>query len=259
MGTIADAYGYWEPGPAPSPVRGLFSIAEVVDVTDPHLMLGAEYMTNRCTAGCEWTEMCEPPTLTLKQFMKLNPVQGESFAVYDALDCELVGVPHDEQESRLRGTFDVKAEAVAEARLQAILQGSVALPATDLPTVVAALEEQLAKNYAGLGTLHMDRYTSLIAHSQRLLVEPEIEGGSVRTINGTPVALGRGYGRTAGKFWAGAAGRVTILRGPVVAVRTNSMPMVAGSTTSLPPRVMVEQQFVILVECVSAWSEATAP
>jgi len=126
--------------------------------------------------------------------------------------------------------------------------------------VIANLEEQLAKNYAGLGSLHMDRFTGLVAHGQRLVGEPNPDIGDVHTVNGTPVVLGRGYARTAGQYWAGAAGRVTVLRGPMVTVRTPPMPQqpvaVPPALTSLPPRVLVEQQFVILMECVAAWSEA---
>lgn len=253
MPNPGNAYGYWEPGPAPAPKRGLFSVAEVVDNIDPHLLMGAEYMTNRCTAGCEWLDLCNPPAGTLKQFMTLNLVQGNPFTAYDALECFPVGISRDEQEARLKGTFDVKAEAVAEAQLQAILMGSGSpIASSSLVDMVADLEEELAANYAGQGTLHFDRYTGLTAAAQHILKDPDDVDIPPRTINGTPAVMGRGYKANSGNYWAGAAGRVTILRGPLV-------------TTSAPPlgdnreRVLVEQTMVILVECVARFAETVIP
>lgn len=246
--SVVDAPGYWEPGPAPAPKRGLFSVAEVHDDVDPHLMMGVEYLTNRCTAGCQWSDFCDPSEV-YKNFMDLSVVRGTSSAVYDGLECAEVGVDPDEQMARLKGTFDVKAEAVIESTLHAILQGATPLPATSLPEMIAVLEEELAANYAGVGTLHMDRYTSLIAYGEQLIVEPNAFEDRVHTINGTPIALGRGYSRTSGKYWAGAAGRVIILRGPLITAQT---PPALNDT----PKVLVEQQFVILAECVATWTEA---
>lgn len=244
-----DAPGYWEPGPAPPPKRGLFSVAEIHDGVDPHLMMGANYMTNRCTAGSEWLDFCSPLAATVKQFMKLSIVKGLSATVYDALDCEPVGVSADEQETRLLDTFDVKAEAVMEASLERRLRADAALPAASLTEMIAVLEEELAQNYAGLGTLHMDRYTSLSARAAGLVEIPTSPDGPIETINGTPVAAGRGYYRDADQFWAGACGRVIILRGPKSTYRT-------PPSLDRAPQVLVEQPFVILAECVAVWTEA---
>ena len=252
MPNPGNAYGYWEPGPAPAPKRGLFTTAEVVDNIDPHLLMGAEYMTNRCTAGCEWLHLCEPPAGQLKQFMTLNQVRGEPFTAYDALECFPVGVTREEQESRLRGTFDVKAEAVAEAQLQAILMASTPIASTSLVDMVADLEEELAANYAGLGLLHFDRYTALSVGAAHILRDPEDVDVPARTINGTPAALGRGYKANANNYWAGATGRVTILRGPLV---VSSAPPLGDNRE----RVLVEQTMVILVECVARFAETVIP
>ena len=245
------ARGYWEPGPAPAPQRGLFSVIEVVDNVDPHLLMGAEYMTNRCTAGCVWLHMCEPPQGELKQFMTLNMVWGDPFTVYDALECFPVGVTAAEQASRLQGTFDVKAEAVAEAQLQNLIQSSgySVIDSSTLVDMVADLEEELAANYAGQGLLHFDRHTALVAASRHILKDPEDVDLPARTINGTPAVLGRGYEQSPGNYWAGATGRVTLLRGPLVI--TDAPPL--GDNRQ---RVLAEQVMVLLVECVARYAES---
>jgi hypothetical protein len=242
---IANAQAYWEPSRSVDrPVRGLFDVAEVVDVQG-HVLLGAEYRTNSCTAGCAWLDMCDP--VGVKSFESPSDVVGCTFAVYDALECEL-GQSPDEMAGMLRETFGVKAEAVVEAQLQAQLMVAPPAASTSLTDMVADLEEHLAQNYAGRGLLHMDRYTSVQAYSRKLIEDPESHGARVQTINGTPVVLGRGYVRTAGKFWAAASGRVVVLRGPLIEARA---PM--NETTG--NRVLLEQQYVLLVECAAAWTE----
>ena len=252
MATIQNAYVYWEPGPQERPIRGLFDVAEVYDTTDPHIGLGAEYQSHRCNQACEWSDFCAPPDV--KEWMTLSTVRGDGFAIYDGLECDTAAVADPaEYESRLRGTFDVKAEAAIETRLQQIIMANPAVPAPSgsLMEMVAVLEAELAANYAGRGTLHTDRFTSLHLYGQKIIEDPESHDARVQTINGTPMALGRGYIRNAGMYWAGAAGRVVILRGP--AVFTHTPPM-----ADKPARFLLEQQVVILAECVAAWSEVAS-
>jgi hypothetical protein len=198
-----------------------------------------------------WLDMCEPPGGALKEFMSLSPVVGDPFTAYDALECYPVGVSAEEQESRLRGTFDVKAEAVAEAQLQALIQASGygVIASTSLVDMIADLEEELAANYAGQGMLHFDRHTALVAGSRHVLKDPDDVDTPARTINGTPAVLGRGYEQSPGNYWAAATGRVNVLRGPLLVTQT-------GPMSDSPPRVLAEQTMVLLVECVARYAES---
>lgn len=240
---FADVRTYWEPGVPEQPKRGLFEVAEVIDVPDPHLMLGIEYMTNRCTAGSVWLDMCR--STGSKTFKGLTLVKGAGFTVYDALECE-IGESQEQLGTRIAESLQVKAEAVAEAQLQKLLTAAAATASTSLADSVGVLEKFLADGYAGLGLLHMDRYTAVRAGSQSL-----IDFGTGATITGTPVVMGRGYTRGASKFFAAASGRVVVLRSRPI---TSTAPIHATG----PGRVLVEQQMVIAVECVSAWTEASA-
>jgi len=249
VATIQNAYAYWEPGPKEAPVRGLFSVAEVYNVTDAHIGLGAEYQSNRCTQSNEWLDFCLPPDV--QEWATLSLVRGDSFAVYDGLECDTAAVADPkEYESRLTDTFDVKAEATIEARFQQMLMTEAAIPAPSgsLLEMVSVLETELAANYAGRGTLHTDRFTSLALYGQKLIEDPHDPDMRVQTINGTPMSLGRGYVRNAGQYWAGAAGRVVILRGRAMFTAT---PPLADK----PARFHLQQQVVLLAECVGTWSE----
>jgi hypothetical protein len=238
MGTIDNAAAWWPLGAPEPPAGGLFDVVPLVQPGDPHVFLGAQHWSNRCTPGGVWLDMCDPQTA--KTFRAPELVQGYPFAVYDGMECT-IGASADDLAGMLLDTFAVKAEAVAEARLQDALAPAPA--ATSLPAAVADLEVLLAAGYAGRGLLHMDRGTAVHAFMENLLV-PSSDGAGVRTINGTPVVLGRGYTAAPGGFFTAATGQVVALAGPVQQVRT-------PITGTEPGRVLVEQQFVLLVECVA--------
>ena len=248
MARITNAAAYYEPSAAPRPIRGLFDVAEVVNVSDPHLMLGAEYLTNRCTTAGTWLHHCvgEPSS---KTFNGTELVQGEVFAVYDAIECNDPALSAEAHADMLRASFDVKAEAAVEAQLQILINNGTQ-PVNPIGTLgaVAGIEELLAANYAGRGLLHMDRFSSVYAYGQKGIEDPESHAARVQSINGTPVVLGRGYTHNAGTVWVGGSGRVIVLRGPL---NLTFSPKSGDSAA----RALAEQQFVLLVECDTYWAE----
>jgi hypothetical protein len=99
---IAGARRYIEvPAPAPK-VGGLFAVARVIDTTDPHDLLGAEYQTDSCLPAQHWSagncgygypeSLCNPdpdPVATLKTLRGIGTlVTGDPFTVYDGIECE---------------------------------------------------------------------------------------------------------------------------------------------------------------------------
>lgn len=250
MPNITGGEVYWEPGPAPSPIRGLFDVAEVVGFSDAHQALGVEYLTNRCHEAEAWLEMCE--AATDKGFFNPDLVVGVPFAVYDSSECKM-GMSVDEAKAQLQASFEVKVEAVAEARLQALLLAETPVSFTTLTNLVASHEDALAARYAGRGIIHMGRGAGVRANAAGLFQTVESNTAQVQTINGTPVALGRGYKSTAGFDWVGVTGRVVVLRGPILSFDAPS------SESTLQRRALIEQQFVLVAECVKAWGEVAVP
>lgn len=251
MSNPTGARAYWDPGRAAAPKRGLFSLAQVVDNIDPHLLMGAEYLTNRCQQGKLWIDLCAAPNTGTKEFHALDIVIGDPFTVYDGLECPLVGVSAEESVERLRESFEAKAEAGAEAQLQQMIEnyGYSVIESASLADAVGDLEEQLAQDYAGVGLLHFDRHTAIAARSRNILTDPDSLDDPARTINGTPAVMGRGYSQNADKYWVGATGRVSILRGPLLVNAVPPMP-------DAPARVLAEQTMVMLVECTARWAES---
>lgn len=237
MTRITGAYGNFEPT-APRPyTRGLFSFSNVVDTDDPHLMLGAEYATYRCNEGNAWLEMCDPAGSKILERPSL--VRGDSFTVYDSIQCETVtGDAGDRARREFAESFETKSEAVVEARLKSILAANAVTPTADVTEALISMQDALA-SYAGLGMLHMNNKFATTALSKNLIVN----GTDIREAD---IVVGRGY--TSNDYWVAATGQITVLRDSVRVVE-------ASPTREQQPILMAEQNFVLLIECISAWAE----
>jgi hypothetical protein len=259
MPNITGARRYVEvPAPAPK-VGGLYAVARVIDSSDPHELLGAEYQTDACTAAEHWSAgncgygypatPCNPtpnPAATLKSFHQLTVVTGDPFTVYDGIDCNLLGGPTDHYESRVRDALALKEQKAVEKHLSGLLAAldATATNDTSIAGVIALAEGWLADNYEGQGLLHMSRTTAALAYAAQALVANL--DGTLMTPQGTPVANGAGYQTVLTKGMVIASGQVTIIRGPVD-VRTAPGQNVGALCE--PPRALAERTFVPLIEC----------
>lgn len=240
----ANVPAFWEPKAISEPSRGLFSVVEVHEGIDPHLLMGVQYDTTRCTTGGYWDAICEAVGQT-KTFGGTYNIVGYGAAVYDGVKCLPVGTDFSKIQTQLQDSLRPKAEFAAEKLLiNSLTSDSTGFPPTGtVVDMVAASETRLAQEYGGLGALHMNLWTATHAAANNLLIEPANGSDVVHTIAGTPVVIGRGYSGGFGLL-VGVTGHVSVLLGPVVEVTT-------------PPNLkneivtMVEQQFVVVAECES--------
>jgi hypothetical protein len=261
---ITGARNYVEvAAPAPK-VGGLFAVANVIDSTDPHDLLGAEYQTDACTPAEHWSAgncgygypatPCNPTpavAATLKDFHGLTLVTGDPFTIYDGIDCELLGGPSDYYRGRVEASLRLKEQKAAEQHVAGLLLASTnSLSAGDIVEAVAEAEAWLADNYAGQGVIHMNRKSATLACAAQV-VGAGLDG-RLATCQGTPVANGAGYGSLVGKVVA--SGQVTLLRGPITV--TNAPGMNVGVECS-PPRALAERTYVPLIECGAAIATIT--
>lgn len=253
---------------APKPkVGGLFPVATVIDVSDPHALLGAQYETDSCGAASLWEHDCpavypalpcdeeQVGDLVLKTFRSLTLVTGDPITVYDGIDCNLLGGDPDRFVRRVRDSLLLKEQAAVERHMAVLLDtldtGNAAVPET-VADAIATAEAWLDANYAGLGLIHMSRTAVNTAAAAHLIVAgPD---GTVATIQGTPIANGAGYAGLGATIYA--SGQVTLLRGPIVQNVTPSMNI---DTNCVPPRALAERTYVPLVECGTRKIVVTPP
>ncbi len=266
MPNITGARQYVEV-PAPAPRRGgLFAVANVIDVDEPHVFLGAEYETDACTPAGLWNGNCGtgfPATPCnpdgspmVKDFHGTSLVVGDPFTVYDGIDCELPGAPADHYESRVRAGLALKEQKAVERWVETLIvdmavdlaPGNGALPGE----AIGLLEGWLAENYEGAGLIHMSRVAAVWGcHHQ--VIGAGLDG-TLATCQGTPVANGAGY--VDADNYAAATGQITLLRGPVM---VRSAPSMNVGLECVPPRVIAERTYVPLIECGAAKVKVAKP
>lgn len=252
--------------PAPEPkTGGVLATVRVIDVADPHALLGAEYQTDACYAVSEWLSncgnypdsICDPPvvpgTWDVKDFHGLKMVTGDPFSLYDGIECSTPGHSHTEEEGRVTASLALKESRGVEERLSVIFaawSGAYTIGVSGIVNGVAAMEKWLEENYAGQGFISMTREMATRAVAADV-VAVGIDG-RLATVTGTPVVLGIGDSDT-----IFASGQITVLRGPVM---VNSVPaMNLGTGECAPARVLAERTYVPLVECGVAIANITTP
>lgn len=250
--------------PAPQPkIGGLFSVATVIDVDDPHILMGAQAETTACEPANLWDHVCpvlfpgscgaaNPAGYTKKAAHGFEVVTGDPFTVYDSIDCKDKADYTDE----VRAGLILKEQKAVETHMLALLN---AAPSGGTPPnvmkAVAAAEDWLANMYEGLGVIHMGPHEAILAAAAQV-VAPGLDG-SLATVLGTPVVVGAGYAVT-GSEMVYASGQVVLYRGPILA---QNVPGMQGPTAAdcHPPRALAERTYVPLIECGAVKFTVTAP
>lgn len=260
--SIEIAKTYIEVPPPPPYEGGLFSVANIVPATG-HALLGAEYMTDACTEGALWTEICysvnrafcddvtipTPPLDGYKTFGEPSLVEGSPIAVYDGVECRAIGGGSDaEGEAQAKRRLAYSEQRQVELYLPAIMTG----PAVQVENIVSAsvadaimqFEAIAVLTYGGVATILMSRPYAVCAYSQRL-IERAFDG-SLQTVNGTRVAaIAANPGEEDNLF---LTGQITLLQGPVIAHAVHEV--VRPDGTCDPRRVLAERMYVPLIECM---------
>jgi hypothetical protein len=248
----------------PAPERktgGVIDSVRVIDVTDPHALLGAEYQTDACNTLNEWLSNCTtiyppgcaggPPLVDTKDFDTLDMVMGDPFALYNGVRCPSPGQAVDAHEARARASLELKESRGVEKYLTSLLTGlagASVYAAADVVAAVAYLEQWLDDEYGGKGFIEMSRHTAVYACNAQI-IGPGLDG-RMSTCGGTPVILG--IGDEATLF---ASGQITLLRGPIGVFSVPEMLLADGSCA--PARTLAERSYVPLIECAS--TKATLP
>ncbi len=273
--------------PTVTPLRS--SILDVATVKDrsEHFALVNEaglWPSYNCMEMLNSTEMCPDPTEDKTEFLSAPWTPAFSFAVYGAVQCNLVGLDRDDQKSEVRRVFEAQEglgieralkanrfvtrefDATAPTHRQVEWDGAVDLtPSTanapdgiNLKIALAILEGYAAIHYAGQPTIHMPR--AAISLISDMVVW---EGNIARTPAGSKIAVGGGYDDESfpltGKLDLYATGEVYIEKGPITEVQTFEL---TGDTTDTPfdsntSVALVERPYRAAVDCFVAKATGT--
>lgn len=251
--SITGARNYVEV-PAPDrKIGGALDVVRVVDATDAHSLLGAEYQTDACFSADLWLGNCGnfptvdcatgvTPAAEVKDFHGLSTVVGDPFTLYTGVECPSPGIPLDSYRARAEGALSLKESRGVEERLTTLLAAWPNAPALGpdrIAEAVASLEGWLEQNYAGRGLILMSRYVATLAGAAQV-VAPSLDG-RLATVVGTPVVLGVGDNTT-----LFASGQITLLRGQVI---VNAVSEMNAGDTCYPARTLAERTYVPLIEC----------
>lgn len=244
--------------PAPDVARGgILRTARVVDVTDPHDLLGAQYLTDACAGGQVWEEFCTMNPTAAKVFDEgPDVVQGEPFVVYAGVQCTLQDL--DEAKTRARRRLDYSERHQIDLLVQAWLDGeAIDLGAGPYPVHqgVGMLEGYAAALYGGVPTLVLSTGAVACMCGAGCSVITDLTG-RLTTCQGTPIAnVSLDPNDVGATSTAYVTGQITLLRGPVESISVPQQPK--GDGTYEPPRALAERIYVPLIECLAAKVEVT--
>ena len=241
---------------------GVLSVANIIDYSDPHLGLGAEYLTDACAEGGIWDEFCYSVDQNLCQGVTPTPpvggyknldeqpdlTEGDPFAVYAGVECSTPGEMPDEARARDRLGYVESRQVDQRVWVQA---GTDALPLTGgtLLQAVAEAEDMAAQEYGGVATLLVPRGLVTCGYSNDIFVWDGVEQVH-KTHQGTLVA---NVAVVAEEIRL--TGRITLARGSVMT--TSAPETIRPDGTCDPRRALAERIYVSLLECMKYAGPAT--
>ena len=235
--------------------EGLFDVAQIIESSDPHAMLGGDFLSLMCGVGDTWADYCatnDPATVNTPTLVEnLSP----PFAVNYAVRCSPVGSGVSESDVAVALEMREQREVEIVVRDLLIANGSNA-PAGGLPAAptvaLAALEDWLDQNYAAQGIIHMGTWVATHLMGANLLHRTAT--GGTETVAGTPVVVGAGYNRPGqAENYMFASGRVILVRGPreVQSVPVDTIGVLNDSL------LLAHRSYVPLIECGGALVDVT--
>ena len=231
------------PGPQRAPHRyGLFTAVPVVDVTDPHALMGVQWESPTCQRPQVIPDQCPCPTA--KSGFPPSPVgDAEPFAVLGSWECALGGNTVAEAYRQARQHLTIGEQHAVE---WAVWTGQAdqhdplddadayhgprfAHPTTPVigtvhcgKDLLAMVEDYTAARYTGQPLVHLPRAVLPHLAAEHLVTTV---GTRLETPYGTPLVAGAGYGEAntgpdgtkapAGSWWVYVTGAMQVWRGPV--------------------------------------------
>lgn len=253
---------------------GLYSVSTVIDVTDPHELLGVNWESISCLPATIIGMGCAGDTLlnTPKEYADQTEYgEATPFGVFGSWACSPIGHWNDAQDRATAALLQGEERAVeraihrSEAGNEMTFQGATDItpvPGTAVSIVagVALLEAYLAANYGGVGVIHANpREVTYMANEYLLADTPNNATGALTTNIGTYVASEGGMNGVVGPtgasatgddHWLFATGRPVIRRGPVMLTPPSRNAGLNTSTNDL--EMLAERIYLVSWECVTA-------
>ncbi|MEW2568323.1 cupin [Streptomyces sp. NPDC047070] len=252
----------------PLPHGILSGCTDVIDVTDPHELLGTDWQDGSCADAHPFTWCTdESPGLPAeKEFARPLTCTAEPVTIYAGVECNPVGRPYREAVRHAREALRMGEQRALEQWMQSELLCPLASLGNDLTppagavTIaqgVAALEGWLGENYGGLGVLHVPAGAAAVLGCCNVV---HLEGGSARTLMGNCVVMGSGYGinvgppdclpADAGEAWLYVTGPIRVRReGAFTVPDTDAQSVRILSNDRF---VLAERTFVVELACCQA-------
>lgn len=247
MSTVAEIFVEVAAPPVVPHPFGLFS---VVPPTDP---------ADRWQIGMRWRSLaCTTPDLLADDLC----ITGVDPGPKDNHDCStddfeakpftvvyartVSGVPYEVGESEATQVVQNAEEYAVEQHVWSLMSAAAAPAAgSDLPDILALVENELAQDYHGTGIIHMSRGNAvkLASHLTRV-------GSQLQTAVGTPVVAGGGYGVTGPATQIFGTGAMVIHRGSLDTYR--------GATLSVNDfQVLAERVYAVGWDCTTVGASVT--
>lgn len=264
----------------PLPYGILGGCTTVIDVDDPHELLGVEWMALGCCPVRD-TDWCPPeespgdesPGLApgVKEFCRPEHEEAAPVTVYAGIECSTFGLSYEEAVTHVRAALELGEQQAVESafwRYQLAPRAVDLTPpegAVPLAQGVAVLEGCLAESYGGVGALHVPAGAAALLGCCNITYR---DGGSLSTLAGNCVIIGSGYSAAnsgpdgapapPGEAWLYISGPVVVRRGPIDIIPDR--PGASIDRRVNDRRVLAERTYVPATTCtVCAIRVSTCP
>jgi hypothetical protein len=259
-----------EPIPGtPLPHGILNACTTVVDVQDPHELMGVEWLALGCSPVRHWIDPCytdespgeSPGEPARKEFDRPQIEAADPITLYAGAECSAMGWSFEEAVEHARATMELGEQHGLEA---AFWSTRLTQDVTDLTPAagpvtpaqgVAALEGCLAESYGGQGILHVPAGLAALLGCCNVLTE-DPASGQLRTLAGNCAIIGAGYSAMntgpggipaePGTAWLYITGPVHIRRGPLDVIPDRSASV---NIRTNDRRVLLERTYVVGTTC----------
>ncbi|WP_030672455.1 hypothetical protein [Streptomyces sp. NRRL B-1347] len=251
----------------PLPHGLLGGCTQIIDVTDPHELLGTEWRPLSC-ADAHTTTWCpggdESPGLPAeKTFDRPGFCTAPPITVYAGAECSTIGWSYDEAVEHARETLRMGEQRALEEWLMSEVLCSIgddltpAAGAVSISQGVGALENWLGTEYGGRGVLHIPVGAGALLGCCNIV---HLVDGTPETLAGNCVVLGAGYAVNVGppdctvaepgETWLYATSPVRVRREAVAQVPDSDAQSVLTRTNDR--LALAERTFVVEIACCRA-------
>ncbi|MFC8465996.1 cupin [Streptomyces sp. NPDC057250] len=257
---------YVEAVPGDPLPHGLLSgCTTVIDVTDPHELLGTEWRPLSC-ADAHDTTWCPPdgdPDVPAKTFARPGICTAPPVAIYAGSECSTIGWSYAEALEHATETLRMGEQRALEEWLMREVLCEIAEDQTpdagalSIAQGVGVLESWLGTEYGGRGVLHIPVGAGALLGCCNIA---HLVDGSPETLVGNCIVLGAGYAvnvgppdctvADGGEAWLYATSPIRVRREPAVPVPEDDAAAVEIRTNDR--RVLVERGYVVEIACCRA-------